>query len=293
MLSWFTLPRIPEPEVMDDSAEVEAYASAAAQAYLDKIDDTFVEHALRLVRGRTTGRALDIGTGPGQIVLKLARRPALRDWHFIGVDHSANMIKQARASMAPAADPGSAPSGHGFSRAENGPKNSRALAPEATNRESALQHDEEEKEGRLSRIVRPDVLCREAPEARVQFFIADGNRLPFPSASFDLVMSNSVLHHLAEPQRMLSEVTRLVKPGGAILIRDLRRPSRLAYPLHVRWYGRHYSGLMYQLYCASVRSSYTVPDLEELLRRSRLQGARPFTHHRTHLGIERALDASS
>ncbi len=271
MLSWFTLPRIPEPEVMDDSAEVEAYASAAAQAYLDKIDDTFVEHALRLVRGRTTGRALDIGTGPGQIVLKLARRPALRDWHFIGVDRSANMIAQARKARDDAGLAGS--SGHGLSRAELcGPG---------------------QKAPGIPRSLRPDVFCREAPEARVQFFLADGNRLPFPDASFDLVMSNSVLHHLAEPQHMFAEVARLAKPGAAILIRDLRRPSRLAYPLHVRWYGRQYPGLMYQLYCASVRSSYTVPELEELLRRSRLQGARPFTHHRTHLGIERALDASS
>ena len=262
MLSWFTLPRVPEPEVMDDSAEVEAYASAAAQAYLDKIDDTFVEHALRLVSGRTSGRALDIGTGPGQIVLKLARRPALRDWHFIGVDRSTNMIKQARAS--------------------------------------AVRRGTAELEGRggtCPEYSRGNPAVRGTPNS-VEFFIADGNRLPFPDASFDLVMSNSVLHHLAEPQRMLAEITRLAKPGGAILIRDLRRPSRLAYPLHVRWYGRHYSGVMYQLYCASVRSSYTVAELEELLRQSPLRGASlgpvatVFTYRRTHLGIERALHSS-
>ncbi len=262
MCSWFTLPRVPEPEVMDDSAEVEAYASAAAQAYLDRIDDTFVEHALRFVRGRTTGLALDIGTGPGQIVLKLTRR--LPTWHFIGVDRSANMIKQARSSASAGGS-----SGHGFGRAE--PCGPGQKAPG------------------LPRSLRPDVLCRETPEAltsRIQFFLADANRLPLPDASFDLVMSNSVLHHLAEPQRMLAEIARLVKPGGAILVRDLRRPSRLAYPLHVRWYGRHYSGLMYELYCASVRSSYTMRELEELLCRCSLQRARSFTYQRTHLGIE-------
>ncbi len=284
MLSWFTLPRISEPEVMDDSAEVEAYASAAAQAYLDKIDDTFVEQAVRLVRGRTTGRALDIGTGPGQIVLKLARRLALRDWTFIGVDRSANMIAQARKA---ALDAGLTGSSH-------------RDAVELEGRGGTCPEDDQgnpaEKESPTSGaelVPSPPRRVEGAPEARVQFFIADGNRLPFPNASFDLVMSNSVLHHLVEPQRMLAEIARLAKPGAAILIRDLRRPSRLAYPLHVRWYGRHYSDLMYQLYSASVRSSYTVAELEGLLRRSRLQGARPFTHHRTHLGIEQALDASS
>ena len=70
----FELTRVPEPEVMDDSVEVEAYTSASAQEFLDKIDDTFVEHALRLIGGKERGRALDIGCGPGQIVLKLARR---------------------------------------------------------------------------------------------------------------------------------------------------------------------------------------------------------------------------
>jgi ubiquinone/menaquinone biosynthesis C-methylase UbiE len=246
-MSWLDLPRVPEPETMDDSDEVEAYSSAAAQAYLDKIDDTFVEHAARLVTGREAGCALDIGTGPGQIVLKLARR--LPAWQLMGVDRSPNMIRQANAA-AGINLPGGGPAGRG-------------------------------------------------DEARVRFLVADGSRVPFPDASFDLVMCNSVLHHLAQPQRLFAEVARLVTPDGAILIRDLRRPSRLTYPLHVRWYGRHYSGLMYKLYRASVRSAYTVAELAEMLRTSPLEradsaGSRPnggvtrlFTHHRTHLGIER------
>ena len=50
-MSWLDLPRVPEPEVMDDAGEVQAYSSAAAQEYLGKIDDTFVEHAVRLAGG--------------------------------------------------------------------------------------------------------------------------------------------------------------------------------------------------------------------------------------------------
>jgi ubiquinone/menaquinone biosynthesis C-methylase UbiE len=227
-MALFDLPRVPEPEIMDDSAEVEAYASAAAQAFLDRIDDTFIVHALRLVAPRERGRALDIGTGPGQIVLKLARRLSL--WKFVGVDRSPAMIDQARASLSSA---GSALTG------------------------------------------------------RVEFQIADGNRLDFPDASFDFVMCNSVLHHLAEPQNLLAEMARLVKPTGAILLRDLRRPSRPKYPFHVRWHGRKYSGAMLHLYRASVRAAYTVPELQQLLDASPLRSARVFTHNSTHLGLER------
>src|SRR5271167_253228 len=224
------LPRVPEPEEMDDLAEVEAYASAAAQAHLDAIDDTFVEHAVRLLAGRERGRALDIGTGPGQIVIKLARR--LTRWKFVGVDRSPGMIAQAQANLASA---GSEVAG------------------------------------------------------RVEFQVADGNRLPFPDSSFDLVLCNSVLHHLAEPEKLLSEIARLASPSGAILLRDLRRPGRFAYPLHIRWHGRHYSGVMYRLYCDSVRSAYTVPELKRLLDSAALARTRVFEHHSTHIGLERPV----
>ncbi len=229
-MSFLDLARIPEPEVMDDSAEVEAYSSAAAQAYLDKIDDTFVEHVLRLVRGRERGRALDIGSGPGQIVIKLAKRLPL--WRFVGAERSPNMVAEANAHLA------------------------------AVGRQL---------------------------EERVGFQVADGNRLPFPHASFDLVMCNSVLHHLAEPRNLLSEMARVGNPGSAILLRDLRRPGRLAYPLHVRWHGRHYSGMMRKLYQDSVRAAYTERELQKLLDSSPLRGAHVFAHGATHLGVERAV----
>lgn len=233
---WWRLPRVPEPEVMDDRGEVEAYSSAAAQAYLHKIDDTFVEHAVSLLRARgsrgETGSALDIGCGPGQIVLKLAQR--LPGWSLAGVDRSPNMVRQALAAR--------------------------------------------------------DELARRAGNdlaARVQFSVGDGSALPIADAGLDLVLCNSVLHHLREPARLFTEMARVAAPGGAILVRDLRRPSRLSYPLHVRWHGRHYSGLMYKLYGDSVRAAYTPRELAGLLHGSPLRDARLFTLGRTHLGFER------
>lgn len=226
----FALNRIPEAEVMDDTSEVEAYSSAAGQSYLDRLDDTFVAHAVRLVRQRERGRALDIGTGPGRIVTKLARR--LTRWKFLGVDRSSNMIAEAVANLAAA---GSELAG------------------------------------------------------RVEFQVADANALPFPDATFDLVICNSVLHHMAEPERLLAEMARLVKPHGALLLRDLRRPGRLGYRWHVRWHGRHYSGKMRELYRASVRSAYMAPELQRLVESSRLTGGRLFNEPSTHIGVERSL----
>jgi ubiquinone/menaquinone biosynthesis C-methylase UbiE len=229
-MAFFDMPRVPEPEVMDDSSEVEAYSSAAAQTYLNAVDDTLVEHALKLVKGRERGSALDIGTGPGQIVTKIARR--LEQWKFVGVDRSPGMIGQAETNLT-------------------------------------------SEGGELA--------------SRVDFQVADGNRLPFPDGSFDLVLCNSVLHHLAEPKKLLSEMARLAGAGGAILLRDLRRPGRFTCALHIRWHGRHYSGVMYRLYGDSVRSAYTEQELKWLADSAALPRTRVFRHRSTHIGLERPI----
>ena len=223
-MNWLTLPRKPEPEAMGDADEVEAYASAAAQAFLDSIDITLVEQVLSL--DPPAGMLLDLGAGPGNISLKIARRcPRLQ---VVGLDYSQNMVRAARQAAG----------------------------------EQGLAD-------------------------RARFFVGDASRLCLPVASFDFVLSNSVLHHLANPLAMLNEMARVAKPDGVILLRDLRRPSRLAYPLHVRWHGRHYSGLMYQLFRDSVRAAYTGEELAELLHQSALHGAHIFYRGRTHLGFIR------
>lgn len=45
----------------------------------------------------------------------------------------------------------------------------------------------------------------------------DGNRLPFTSESVDTVLSTEVLEHLPDPNRCLSEVSRVLKSGGRLL----------------------------------------------------------------------------
>jgi SAM-dependent methyltransferase len=42
--------------------------------------------------------------------------------------------------------------------------------------------------------------------------------LPFASRSFDAVLSTQVLEHVAEPARMLTEIARVLRPGGCVLL---------------------------------------------------------------------------
>lgn len=46
---------------------------------------------------------------------------------------------------------------------------------------------------------------------------------------------------------------------------------------------------MNQLYCDSVRSAYTVPELKRMLDSAALPRTRVFEHHSTHIGLERPI----
>jgi ubiquinone/menaquinone biosynthesis C-methylase UbiE len=60
---------------------------------------------------------------------------------------------------------------------------------------------------------------------RIQLSHIDAKELPFEDAMFDVVMSNSIVHHIPQPIQVLQETVRVVRPGGLIFFRDLLRPA--------------------------------------------------------------------
>jgi len=46
----------------------------------------------------------------------------------------------------------------------------------------------------------------------------DGAELPFAAASFDTVLNVQVLEHTPEPQRLLNEMARVLRPGGTLIL---------------------------------------------------------------------------
>jgi len=57
----------------------------------------------------------------------------------------------------------------------------------------------------------------------VSFRKGDVQQIPFEDGSVDLVVSTLSLHHWSAPVAVLDEVARVLRPGGSLLIFDLRR----------------------------------------------------------------------
>jgi len=53
------------------------------------------------------------------------------------------------------------------------------------------------------------------------FLEADLHKLPLPAAKKDLVVISQSLHHVTEPEGVLHEAARLLKPGGRIVVLEL------------------------------------------------------------------------
>jgi SAM-dependent methyltransferase len=57
---------------------------------------------------------------------------------------------------------------------------------------------------------------------RPSFLVGDVAALAFPDRSFDLVVSTLSMHHWADPTAGLTEIGRVLRPGGRALVWDFR-----------------------------------------------------------------------
>ena len=56
---------------------------------------------------------------------------------------------------------------------------------------------------------------------------ADCLQLPFQDRSFDTVLNTQVLEHVPDPQRLIAEMSRVLKPGGVLIL-----SAPMTWPLH-------------------------------------------------------------
>lgn len=193
--------RQPEPEAMDLPEEAAAYAAAD----FSEVNAAFVARLIELAGDLATALALDLGTGPGDIPLRLAGvKPA---WTIAAADVSLPMLRLARAVLG------------------------------------------------------------NASIANVPLVCVDAKGAPLRDGSFDVVFSNSILHHINDTGRFWSEVARLTKPGALILMRDLARPETDEDAAGiVRTYSGTESALLQEEFYRSLLAAYSTDEVRAQLQ---------------------------
>lgn len=73
-----------------------------------------------------------------------------------------------------------------------------------------------------------------------RFFLYDGLHLPLPDKAVELVTILAVLHHAEDPDAVLDEALRVLKPGGRLLVRELDAATPLEkafqFVMDLLWY---------------------------------------------------------
>lgn len=112
-------------------------------------------------------------------------------------------------------------------------------------------------------------------EKRIELRRGDCKALGRLGTRFDLVFSNSLLHHVEDPLALWHEVKRITRPGGKIVIQDLTRPRNRAELRHlVRRHAGDASPLLRQLFHQSLLAAFTPAEVREQLQAAGLEHLR-------------------
>ena len=210
---------------MADPAQAQAYARAdfaeVNQSFVDRFIDTFADAA--------EGYVVDLGCGPGDIVIRLATRaPSAR---FVGVDGAQAMLAYGREAV----------DEHGL-------------------------HD------------RVDFVCSRVPG------------VDLAAGSFDAVISNSILHHLRDPDGLWQETLRLGRPGSAVFMMDLKRPaSKSAAERIVESYAKNERPILKIDFYNSLLAAFTPGEVRQQLQDAGLTGLQVSEASDRHLLVQGRL----
>lgn len=110
-------------------------------------------------------------------------------------------------------------------------------------------------------------------QARVRLYRAVLPHDALPGSGYEVILSNSLLHHLHDPQVLWSAVRDVAAPAAAVYVTDLRRPAvedelrRLT-----ETYGAGGPAVLQRDFAASLRAAFTVPEVRDQLTAAGLAG---------------------
>ena len=110
-------------------------------------------------------------------------------------------------------------------------------------------------------------------EEKIGFRLLDAKKMPLPDSSFEMVISNSLVHHLPDPLPFFVEIRRVITAHGGLLIRDLIRPqTRSDVEALVEKYAGDCDERQKGLFRDSLCASLTIEEVEQFVKQSELRG---------------------
>lgn len=132
-------------------------------------------------------------------------------------------------------------------------------------------------------------LQKEGLQAQIQLEQVDAKHLPYFPDHFDMVISNSIVHHLPDPLPFFQEISRVLKPEGALFIRDLMRPvneSEVNYC--VEQYAGNCNEHQKKLFRDSLFSAFTLDEIINMIEDAGLNDVRVYQSSDRHWTAERS-----
>lgn len=206
--------RTPEPDLMNEKAQVKAYAEADFSEPHENFVDLFKEYFSRdssaSLEEVLTGNILDLGCGPADVIVRFAKR--FTKCNILAVDGADGMLEHARAAI-----------------------NEAGLADRI----------------KLQKIYLPNGSIEDL--------------------DYQAIISNSLLHHLKDPQSLWKIINKYCKNGTFVFIMDLMRPRNESGAKElVAEYASDEPEILQKDFYNSLLAAYTIAEVEEQLERERL-----------------------
>lgn len=102
---------------------------------------------------------------------------------------------------------------------------------------------------------------------RIQLAHIDAKDLPHADGYFQVVMSNSIVHHIPEPLCVLREAARVTAASGLIFVRDLMRPADDATVAHlVETYAGDQNEHQQKMFDDSLRAALSLDEIRSIVQ---------------------------
>jgi len=119
-----------------------------------------------------------------------------------------------------------------------------------------------------------------------------GAELPLPR--YDTIISNSLLHHLAEPSVLWQSIRQYGSPGAAVFVMDLRRPeNQQDLDTLVRQHAAGESEILQRDFRLSLHAAYRPEEIRQQLQQAGLNGLNVSASGDRHLIVYGHLPANA